>query len=231
MKRRELIKSGLIVGLGTLLFPKQTFANPRNFEEYCFQISPSEGIAIRDVDTTPEQFIKENPEIKAVINGPYYNKEGKTEGIAHLAEDWDFGTEKPKDVRGYFSINRKGDEIKVTESLEGNLNDYWMVIGTHPILVKNHQVHNQSKEIRYSKLLAYRSAIGNKGKNICFAVSNDEILMSDWAKRLQNKGYEGAINLDGGPVSQMAIRNNYGVSVKGKGNGNTKLVIFSYKKQ
>ena len=100
------------------------------------------------------------------------------------------------------------------------------------MLVTNGKVNNQALEDRYSERRFYRSAIGTKtGKDICFAVSTDAILMSEWSERLRETGYNGALNLDGGPISQMTIRDRTdGISVKGKGTGNTKLVIFSYRR-
>ncbi len=219
MDRRTFLKTAgkvaVFVG-GALAFPNLVLGNPNhpsNLEEYCFSVSPHKSIAIRRVDTTPEQFLRDN-NVEAVINGPYY--EG-VEGIAYLADNWHFATEKPEDTTGYFSVNRKGDEIKVTESLDGKLNDYFLVLGTHPLLVTDGKVHSQSLEPRYdSKRTAYRSAIGTKSeRDICFAVSTDQILMSEWAQRLMEAGYNGALNLDGGPISQMAIRDRTGgISVK-----------------
>ena len=236
MDRRAFLKTagkGLVVVGGTLAFPSLVLGSPNkpsNLEEYCFSISPHKSIAMRGVDATPEQFLRDNPSVETAINGPYYGPNSKTEGIAYLADNWHFATEKPEHTRGYFSVNRKGDEIKVSESLDGKLTDYFLVIGTHPLLVTNGKVNSQSLEDRYSGRTFYRSAIGTKtGKDICFTVSTDAILMSEWAKRLRDAGYDGALNLDGGPISQMAIRSrNDEISVKGKGTGNTRLVIFSY---
>jgi len=53
--------------------------------------------------------------------------------------------------------------------------------------------------------------------------------MSEWAQRLQDANYNSALNLDGGPISQMAVRDTSDeISVKGKGTKNTSLIIFSY---
>ena len=236
MDRRAFLKTvgkGVVVVGGALAFPSLALGSPNkslNLEEYFFSISPHKSIGMRGVDTTPEQFLKADPSVEATINGPYYGQDNKTEGIAYLADSWHFATEKPEHTRGYFSVNREGNEIKVSESLDGKLTDYFLVIGTHPLLVTDGKVHSQALEDRYDGRISYRSAIGTKtGKDICFAVSTDEILIREWAKRLRYAGYNGALNLDGGPFSQMAIRNRFdNISIKGKGTGNTKLVIFSY---
>jgi exopolysaccharide biosynthesis protein len=236
MDRREFLKTagiGVVLLGGSLAFPNLVIGNPNNpsnLEEYCFSISPHKSIAMRSGDTTPEEFVRKNPNVKAAINGPYYGSDNRTEGIAYLANDLHFATEKPEHTRGYFSVNRRGDKIKVEKSLDGKLNDYFLVLGTHPLLIRDGKIHSQSLEKRYGDRRFYRSAVGTKtGKDICFAVSTDEILMSEWAQRLKDAGYNGALNLDGGPISQMAIKDKDGrISVKGKGTGNTKLVIFSY---
>jgi len=232
-RKKFLILFGTFVVGGYLLAPNLSSAQS-NLEEYCFKISPNKSIAMREVNTTPEQFLKENPDVEAVINGTYFggnnSNKYRPEGIAYLAENHHFATEKPEHTRGYFSVNRKGDEIQVSENLEKTLNDYWMVIGTHPLLVVNGKIHSQANEKRYNERVEYRSAIGTKDKDVCFAVSNDKILMSEWANRLKNNEYKGAINLDGGPISQMAIRKNENILVEGKGKSNTRLVIFSYHK-
>lgn len=238
MNRRAFLRTAskvvTVVG-GVLALPSLVLGasnQPSNLEEYCFSISSHRSVAMRGVDTTPEQFVRNNPSVEAAINGSYFGSDNRTEGIAYLADNHHFATQKPEHIRGYFSVNRKGDEIKVSESLDGKLTDYFLVLGTHPLLVTNGKVNSQALEDRYGRRTFYRSAIGTKtGKDICFAVSTDAILMSEWAKRLRDAGYVGALNLDGGPISQMAIRDRSGgISVKGKGTGNTKLVIFSYKR-
>lgn len=236
MDRRTFLRKatqGAVGFSGVLAFPSLVFGSPNQdskLEEYCFSVSPNKSIAMRSIDTTPEQFLRDNPNVEAAINGSYYGSDNKTEGIAYLADNWHFATEKPEHTRGYFSVNRKGDEIKVSESLDKQLTDYFLVLGTHPLLVTNGEVNSQALEDRYAGRTSYRSAIGTKtGNDICFAVSTDTILMNEWAERLRDAGYDGALNLDGGPISQIAIRDSSdNISVKGKGTGNTKLVIFSY---
>ncbi len=228
---KTLGKATLVLG-SAFYFPHLVVGSPNapHLEEYCFTISPRKSVAMRAVDTTPEKFVRDTPGVEAAINGLYYSSDNKSEGIAYLADNWHFATEKPAHTRGYFIVNREGNRIDVTESLDGKLTDYFLVLGTHPLLVTDGKVHAQSLEERYAGRIAYRSAIGTKtGKDICFAVSTDQILIRVWAQRLKEVGYRGALNLDGGPLSQMAIKEGDGVvSVKGNGTENTKLVIFSY---
>ena len=224
-------KATLVLG-SAFYFPHLVVgsSNAPHLEEYCFTISPHKSVAMRAVDTTPEKFVRDTPGVEAAINGLYYGADNRSEGIAYLADNWHFATEKPAHTRGYFIVNREGNNIDVTASLEGSLTNYFLVLGTHPLLVTEGKVHAQSLEGRYAGRTAYRSAIGTKtGKDICFVVSTDEILIKEWAERLRGTGYTGALNLDGGPLSQMAIRAEDGVvSVKGNGTEKTKLVIFSY---
>lgn len=231
MNRREFL---IVFGYGCageLVLSNTGFAQSKSpssrLEEYCFQISPAKSIGMRQVDTTPERFLRENPNVEAAINGIYFGQENKLEGIAYLADGHHFAAEKPEHIRGYFTVDRKGNKIQVSESLAGNIDNYWLVIGTHPLLVTNGEVHSQANEERY-KGVAYRSAIGTKNSNVCFAVSTDQILMNEWARRLKDAGYKGTINLDGGPISQMVVRDKERILVKGGGNQNTRLVIFSY---
>ncbi len=234
MDRRTFLKTvakATVVLGSAFYFPHLVVGSPNasHLEEYCFTISPHKSIAMRAVDTTPEQFLGDNPSVEAAINGLYYGPDNKNEGIAYLADNWHFATEKPAHTKGYFIVNREGNNIDVIASLEGSLTDYFLVLGTHPLLVTEGKVHDQSLEERYAGRTAYRSAIGTKtGKDICFAVSTDQIFIRDWAQRLKEERYRGALNLDGGPISQMAIRGDGVVSIKGNGTENTKLVIFSY---
>lgn len=218
-----------LLGFGSIALLGHSFGktSTSQLEEYCSRISQDITIGMRKVDQTPEEFIRENPKVQAVINGIYFDKNSKLEGMAYFAENHHFAIEKPEHIRGYFSVDKTGNNILVSEKLVENLNDYWLVLGTHPLLVMNGEVHNQSNEMRYIGS-AYRSAIGIKNGNICFAVSEDKISMSEWGGILKNSGYQGAINLDGGPISQMAVRNKDQIVVQGGGTQNTKLVVFFY---
>lgn len=225
MDRRHILK---LAGF-SVIFPRG-YAQPHTnaLSEYCFQISPTRTIAMSKIDITPVEFLKQNPNLEAVINGIYFGDFGEPLGLAYMADGHHFATEMPRDIRGYFSVNRNGNEIQVSEKLSGALDDYWIVIGTHPLLVVNGEPHAQSMEARYSRLMDYRSAIGTKGdNNICFAVSTDKLLIQDWARILKESGYQGAINLDGGPKSQLAVNENGTIRVSGPGTENTRLVIFS----
>lgn len=246
MNRRTFLRKasqGAVFVSGALTFPKWVFGSPNkssNLEEYCFLISPHKSIAMRDINSTPEQFLKDNPSVQAAINGPQF-RDNHTMGLSYLKKNYYYSNEDPGDIRAYFSISNDGRRVAVTNDLEGHvigywsknkrfiLKDYWMVIGARPALLLNGNISKEALHPGYIGT-SYRSAIGTKtGKDICFAVSTDAILMSEWAERLKDAGYEGALNLDGGPISQMAVRNKSdNISVKGKGTGNTKLVIFEY---
>ena len=173
-----------------------------------------------------------HPNVDSAINGPYFDKRDKNgklvEGIAYLANNHNFGNNNPDHVRGYFTVSLDGNKIGVTRQLNGNFNDYWLVIGTYPLLVLNPQVHSQARMPVYNASTRYRSAIGTKNGNVCFAVSENELTMEQWAEMLHQAGYSGAINLDGGPVSQLAERIGGRVSVKGKGKSPARLLIFEY---
>ena len=207
---------------------------PSALEEYCFRINPNitphATIGMREIATTPEQFLKQNSDVEAVINGIYFGGKDTGQrplGLAYLAEHHHLATERTKNIRGYFAVSRNGQEIMVTDGNIGNVENYWLVIGTHPLLVTNGKVHTQALEPRYNGN-DYRSAIGTKSNDICFAVSKNKIPMSEWAKILLSSGYSGAINLDGGPSSQMAVREGGSIKVMGGGTEKTHLVIFSY---
>ena len=243
MRRRTL--------LTMLLYPVVTSAQvlssqqkSSNISEHFFDISENQKIGIRELTTTPQKFVENNSDIEAAINGPYFSPNNKTQGIAYLADGHQLADGNINYVRGYFSVNKNGNEVKVNETLldgtgtlDEKLRNYWLVIGTHPLLVVNRAVHAQSREDRYKYdeqrriKRDYRSAIGTKyGKAIYFAVSEDKITMEEWAERLRSVGYLGAINLDGGPISQLAVRENKIVKIKGQGTLPTRLVIFEYTK-
>ena len=201
--------------------------------QFCFEISDKVGIAAREQRTTPERFLhqKGNENILGVLNGPYFDVNEKTEGLVFLSEKYYFGTQKQEDIRGYFTINKTGSEIKVKEKLDNKINDYWLVIGTHPILVTDGTINKQVEEIRYNGIRSHRSAVGtSNGKNICFAVSYNKLTMYEFAKALVLNNYKGAINLDGNGESQLTIRDNDKIITYGQGTVDTSLVIFAYRK-
>ena len=200
-------------------------------QENCFNIDSHKTIGLKEINTTPEQFLSQNPDTESAINGIYFDKKGQLEGIVYLADNHFYGTRKNEHIRGYFSVNKNGSEVKFSESLDGKVENYWMVIGTHPLLVTKGTVNSQAMEERYNSADGYRSAIATKdGKEICFVTSEETMKMGDWAQLLQKSGYYGAINLDGGPLSQMAVREGGIVKTKGHGNQKSRLIIFSYKK-
>jgi len=236
MRRRTLLAMILYAGINTI--PVQTQNKLSNLSQHCFDITPERHIGIEGVATTPENFVRTHLNVDSAINGTYFDrndKQGKlVEGIAYLTRNRHFGNNNPGQVRGYFTVNIDGDEINVARQFNGSFNDYWLVLGTYPLLVlpidNKPQIHPQAQVPIYNSDTSYRSAIGTKNGQVCFAVSEDSIKMNQWAERLQREGYRGAINLDGGPVSQLAERKNGKIETKGKGKSNTRLVIFEYTK-
>jgi uncharacterized protein YigE (DUF2233 family) len=177
----------------------------------------------KGASTVPSAYIHDHEEVTAVINGMYYGKDGKSMGIAY-ANGEEYANGDKKQVTGYFSISKSG-KVRITESLS-NKKNYNFVIGTRPLLVTESEVNYQAKKERYAGPAAYRSAIDVKEGNVCFAVSEHPVKMQKWAELLQRAGYSGALNLDGGPVSEFAVREDK-VKSYGPGNLNTQLVIFA----
>jgi len=234
MDRKTLFAALLYAA--TSAVPAQTQNMPSNLSEHCFEISENRNIAMQEVATTPGQFLKDskNSGVESAINGTYFGgkdpRHFRPEGIAYLADGNQFADGNLRYVRGFFTVSKDGKQINISETLDGRLSNYWLVIGTHPLLVADSKINSQSQETRYAST-GLRSAIGTKnGRNICFAVSENELTMAQWAERLQNSRYKGAINLDGGPISQMAVRENGNIKIKGQGKSPTRLVIFEYKK-
>lgn len=205
--------------------------------DFCFTESSGLMLKMQRVTTTPEQFLKfpENSNVIAAINGMYFGPDNLPEGIAYVDNGGNpqhLATQIPRHTRGYFAV-KKTDEISVGETLSGLYTDYRIVIGTHPLLVVEGIVHPQAREQRYrsgTEVIAFRSAIGTKdGTNICFGVSREPLLMETWAEELLQVGYRGAINLDGGPYSQLALRNENVIITDGPGERMARLIISAYK--
>ncbi|MFA6888669.1 MAG: phosphodiester glycosidase family protein [Candidatus Woesearchaeota archaeon] len=196
--------------------------------EYCFKPSPSFLIGVQRDSTTPKHFLSEHENVEAVVNGVYFGEDFTPLGIAYV-NGHEYANGNRNQTRGYFSIDRKG-KIQVGERLSPKLKQYTFVIGTQPLLITGGIVHKQAKETRYKLNVAYRSAIGTKNDDICFVVSKFPVRMQPWAEILKNEGYEGALNLDGGPVSQLAVRKDNKLSDYGIGIENTQLVIYASRK-
>jgi exopolysaccharide biosynthesis protein len=214
MNRREFFLTAFAFQLSSL-------------QEYCFDITSDRTIGVLPGQTTAREFLQRNANAEAAINGPYFDPSGRTQGLAYYA-----GKKiptAPSEVRGYFTVSIDGKMIDTSERIE-NVDQYWLVLGSHPLLISQGSTL-QASEARYNLRPAFRSAIGTKdNRNICFAVSNREILMRDWAGILLGSGYRAALNLDGGPVSQMAQRTSRGISAAGGGSQATRLIIFSYRR-
>ena len=198
----------------------ETIEQAEIYAEYCFD-SRETRIKMEVATTSPFQFVQEREDVIAAINGVYYAADDdQSLGIAYT-NGKQLATGKGL-ISGYFVISNEG-EVEVLEEFNGQYDDYQTVIGTHPLLVKNGTPHLQAFEPRY-ELMAYRSAIGTKnGSDVCFVVSEEPFLMSDWSKLLASHGYKGALNLDGGPISQLVTQDN----VYGGGGLNTRLIIFA----
>jgi exopolysaccharide biosynthesis protein len=208
-----------------------------SYFEHCFDITSHQTIGLAEYTGTPQAFMKENSDVSAAINGVFYAEDdGKSMGVAYLAENHNFAKRRGQ-IRGFFTVNQDGTEVMVSEGEPMSYDDYWLVLGTHPLLVQDGKIHSQAKEDRYNNLMkddnttpkrSTRSAIGTKyGSDVCFAVSTKPITMSEWAETLLKKDFEGALNLDGGPVSQLAVR---GQDPVGPGMTPTKLIIFEQKR-
>lgn len=204
----------------------------KEFNDICFSLKDYSLGFSREI-LTPVNFLENNQEYLAAINGVYWGADdGLPQGITYL-DGTDYSTGKGL-VSGYLTISN-GNIINVTEE-QINKKDYKLVIGTHPLLVKDGVLSTQALKERYNlnsdgtDKLSYRSAIGYKTSGeFCFAVSRYSLTMEKWAKTLIKNGYNGALNLDGGPISQLAIRDNGIVNNYGGGFLETRLVIFVVK--
>lgn len=196
---------------------------PREIEVACFDLSDFEFGAV-EVDATPFTFMQtlSSNTVVAAINGVYYGADdGRSQGNVWVNEK-EYASGKGR-VSGYLLI---GDDDTVTsvESLDAiRLASSTDVIGTHPLLISQSKIHEQSLDERYNQSLAFRSALGStSGANICFAVSLDVLSMDQWSTKLFEYGFVDAINLDGGSVSQMVTQD----GVFGGGVENTKLLFL-----
>ena len=126
--------------------------------------------------------------------------------------------------------------FEIVEEAPDSFSDFHLVIGTHPILVRNGIMHTHAQEDRYNKRkdedgnytdphATFRSAIGNKSdQELCFAVVQQGVTMDAWAQELRQQGYQNAINLDGGFESQLAVR---GKTSTGFLTEESRLIIFT----
>lgn len=216
---------------------QNTTEQPVAFFEHCF---PARFLRAVTTVTTPAQFLSEHPEAQAAINGVYWGADdGASQGIVfiggeHLAS-------KKGLVSGYMVIREDG-KVSVGEALarhvrdgiEGRLVARDIVIGTHPLLVVAGAVHEQAIADRYNieeygeLKTASRAALGTKNTTeICFAVSPGARTMQEWAELLVDQGYQGAINLDGGSVAQLALRTGDVVHTYGSGLSASRLIFYS----
>ncbi len=187
--------------------------------EYCFDLRERE-IRMEKVTTFVDEYQAERG-VAAAMNGMYWGADdGEPQGVAHTAREGDVATGKGL-VSGYFMIDEQGP--RVSENLDEELDEYEMVIGTHPLLVQDGAVHEQALGERYNRQQTFRSALGAKSQNeACFVVSGQVFTMHEWAQLLVDRGYEQVINLDGGPVAQLATPEGlFGLALQ-----ETRLVLF-----
>ena len=94
--------------------------------DHCFGISPQKNVAIEEVTTTPQNFVRNHANVEAAINGPYFGgkdpKHYKTQGIAYLADGFQFADGDLRQVKGFFTVSRDGNKINVSESLDCCIN-------------------------------------------------------------------------------------------------------------
>lgn len=237
MDRRHFLLSGPLAAL--LANPFEVLGSQRAqipgglgaIVDYQFRFKDGLKIGMEPVQTTPEEFLRAHPNVVAAINGPIYNPDaGKTQGIAYLTKGRHFGDNDLKHVHGYFTINLPGTRIEASEKFNGNYDENWMVVGHYPLLLARGQIDNRVAAFnRYGP--AYRSAIGTSdGTDIHLVVSLDRFTMEQWAQRLRSSGLYGAMNLDGGNVSQLALRKeDKSIEKYGRGNEITKLMIFVFR--
>ena len=211
----------------------------QNITEYCNDGTLKLGIIMHN--TTPKDCFAKNStsstKIVAAINGTYFDANGDPEGLVMRSTGFTenmyaYGS---GEIRGYLYVTDTGIYAgkMCPRSISDNSASMW-IIGTHPLLVSGGRISMQSTEKRYNyndkdvPTKAYRSALGTKdGVHLCMAVSNKPMGMAEWASELFVEGYTQAINLDGGPISQLVGPN--GTFGGGGSNSPTKLIFYFYK--
>jgi exopolysaccharide biosynthesis protein len=196
--------------------------------EYCFSLAEQGVYAVTET-STPYMYVMRNAEVKAAINGVYWGADdGLPQGLVQV-KGVNIASGKGL-VSGYLWI--EDNTVYAGEELKNE--DAPFVIGTHPLLIVDGEVHEQAGDDRYNTIgdgspkTAFRSSIGTKsGNDLCFVSSSDSVGMKDWATRLKEKGYTQAINLDGGPPSQLAVRDGEQVVPNGMGLSETRLIFYT----
>ncbi len=196
--------------------------------EYCGNV---ENFNVVVTTSTPLDFLEDNSLVQVAINGPYYDVNGNTEGIVIGPNNHTYSS-RSGEIRGDLFV--VDDSIfAVSRRSEFFVNNPSYHIGTHPLLTVNGEISSQADESRYNWVnnktgvifKAFRSAIGTKdGVHICVTVSDQQVTMSEWARLLLKNGYKYSINLDGGPISQLAIRGKG--SFGGGGTTPTRMIFY-----
>ena len=200
------------------------------YTEYCFN-STQQTLGIANVTSTPQQYLLDHSNVVAAINGVYYAAD-TDEPLGVVYYNGEQLADGRGSVRGYFLLDKEGKAI-IQDDFNEDYSNQQIVIGTHPLLVLNGEVHDQSLEGRYVYLYNngvpfaqnrhFRSAIGIKNDEVCLAHIDKYKTINDWATLLQSKGYVSALNLDGGGPSQLVIRDQEPVRAVVE---DTKLIIY-----
>lgn len=228
----------VLAGCGAPVSPVETERRDiPDVVEYCF---PSRELDAASASTTPAYFLEKHPEALAAVNGVYWGADdGASQGVVYV-RSVHHGSRKGL-VSGYLAVRPDGavsvgevlaDRVQRAIETSADEADFY-VVGTHPLLVVAGAVHEQAVLDRYNvgsdgaPKLSMRTALGTKnGSDFCFAVSGHPITMNTWADLLVERGYAGAINLDGGPVAQLAVRADDHIEAYGQGVVETKLILF-----
>ncbi len=204
----------------------------QGFYESCYALSEYELVFAKQT-TTPREFLLNHSDAVAAINGVFYDTQGDVQGAVYSQKSGHLGNQEGR-ISGYFVIPNGAMGAYGADEFDNTFPKYEAVIGTHPMLVLDSSIHAQADEKQYNintdgtRREFFRSAIGTKNaRNVCFAVTTKIVTMHDWAKELVNQGYSAALNLDGGPVSQMSVQ---GGATYGLGASDTALVIYVTRK-
>lgn len=206
--RRTL--SALALALAAACGPQQPIS-------HCYDLRGDLTFGIRTVeDVTPLELAHSDPNIVAVMNGPFFDEDGRTvQGLQFLSRNHRFGRPLPKGTpQAYFVIPESGEGMYVTNTSPVLMNTF-AVVSNRPALVVDNQIHADALLGRWSGD-AKRSAIATRtGNEVCFLATNHKITMSQWANELQAAGFSYALNMDGGSSVQIATRDSLGLTDTG----------------
>ena len=78
LSRRQLI----LETLGIMLIPR--ISSAKTIDDYCFEITPQVTIGVKQTVITTENFLRQNRNVIAAINGVYFGKDRLPEGFVYL---------------------------------------------------------------------------------------------------------------------------------------------------